>query len=86
MVISVEDYDQLLRWILQALRLFSVSNPDVLSTFAISVLRQSEGSDSEQLRSTCLEELQTFLKEETIEFVDMLVSTLEGMHTPLHLQ
>ena len=76
-MVTVEDEDALQLWILQALREFTVSNPDVLSTFIMSLVRRESNEDA--LRTTCLEELQTFLKDETNDFVDLFIGALSGI-------
>lgn len=76
-MIHIDDLQALKRWILQALRKFSVSNPTVLATYTISVVNRGESS-LEQLRKSCLDELETFLKGQTSRFVDLLMDALAG--------
>ncbi len=78
-MIQIEDIDSLKRWILLSLRKFSVSSPDVLATYTISVVNRGESS-IDQVRQACLDELETFLKGQTLQFVDLLIRSLEGNH------
>jgi hypothetical protein len=78
MKLEREDEALLERWLLKYLQQLNQPNPGPLSKYTISLLKQEHEQDN-KLRQYCQEELRTFLKDNSSEFVTNLFSSLQGM-------
>lgn len=96
MRISKEEEGPLETWLFYSLEKAHERNPDSLSKYIISLLKQQPAGEEvgnnsnnkkennmEKLKGFCQEELKTFLKEKTIPFVDNLFEALQGKRNPV---
>jgi ABC-type uncharacterized transport system fused permease/ATPase subunit len=74
MHLSKEDEINIERWLVRQLELMHLNNAETLSKYILSLLKQ----ERDNLKQFCCDELRTFLKERTEDFVALLFSSLQG--------
>jgi hypothetical protein len=75
MHLSKDDEISIERWLVRELELMHQNNAETLSKYILSLLKQ----ERDNLKQFCHDELRTFLKERTEEFVALLFSSLQGI-------
>jgi RNA recognition motif-containing protein len=75
MKFSREEETLLEKWMVQQLAAVHQNNAETLSKYILSLLKQ----DKDNMKQFCHDELRTFLKDRTEEFVSILFAALHGM-------
>jgi hypothetical protein len=76
MKFSREDETSLERWLIYQLEFYEVDNPEVLSKYILTLLKNDKPLS--QLESYFEGELKTFLKSKTQDFVSFLITSVNG--------